>query len=144
ASGASMEIARTAGHWTGRKSWAPRSASDKPRHDMKQQQWVRFQHDGRARFGTLDGSVIDEHEGDMFARSRPTGRSHSLADIELLTPTTPSKVIALWNNFHALAEKLELAAPAEPLYLLKAPNSYLAANQTIRNPACKAKVVFEG
>jgi 2-keto-4-pentenoate hydratase/2-oxohepta-3-ene-1,7-dioic acid hydratase in catechol pathway len=111
---------------------------------MKQQQWVRFQHDGIARFGTLDGSVVDEHEGDMFVGSEPTGRRHGLADLELLTPTTPSKVIALWNNFHALAQKLELAAPAEPLYLLKAPNSYLAANQTIRKPACNAKVVFEG
>jgi 2-keto-4-pentenoate hydratase/2-oxohepta-3-ene-1,7-dioic acid hydratase in catechol pathway len=111
---------------------------------MKQQQWVRFKHGGKVRFGTLDRTTIDEHQGDMFARSSPTGDSFELADVELLTPTQPSKVIALWNNFHALADKLKLAAPAEPLYLLKAPNSYLAANQTIRKPAGDAKVVFEG
>ena len=75
--------------------------------------------------------------------SRP-GATFVLSDVKLLTPTAPSKVIALWNNFHALGAKLNLAAPAEPLYLLKAPNSYLAAGQTIRKPLCDGKVVFEG
>ena len=111
---------------------------------MKQQQWVRFKHGGKVRFGTLDHTTIDEHQGDMFARSSPTGDSFELTDVELMTPTQPTKVIALWNNFHALADKLKLAAPAEPLYLLKAPNSSLAANQTIRKPPGDAKVAFEG
>ena len=35
--------------------------------------------------------------------------------VRLLTPTEPTKVIALWNNFHALGAKLKLAVPAEPL-----------------------------
>ena len=34
--------------------------------------------------------------------------------------------------------------PAEPLYLLKAPNSYLAPGAEIRKPLCDGKVVFEG
>jgi len=109
-----------------------------------QQQWIRFETTGKASFGTLAGEVVHEHEGDMFDRPQPTGRRFALADLALLTPTVPTKVIALWNNFHALAEKLKLGAPAEPLYLLKAPNSYLAANQTIRKPRCDAKVAFEG
>jgi 2-keto-4-pentenoate hydratase/2-oxohepta-3-ene-1,7-dioic acid hydratase in catechol pathway len=111
---------------------------------MQQQRWIRFQHGGAARFGTLDGEVVHEHVGDMFSAPAATGVRLALADVELLTPTVPSKVIAMWNNFHALADKLKLAAPAEPLYLLKAPNSWLAANQTIRPPRCDAKVVFEG
>ena len=42
------------------------------------------------------------------------------------------------------AQKLNLPVPAEPLYLLKAPNSYLAPGETIRKPLCDGKVVFEG
>jgi 2-keto-4-pentenoate hydratase/2-oxohepta-3-ene-1,7-dioic acid hydratase in catechol pathway len=34
--------------------------------------------------------------------------------------------------------------PAEPLYLLKSPNSFLATGALIRKPRCAAKVVFEG
>jgi 2-keto-4-pentenoate hydratase/2-oxohepta-3-ene-1,7-dioic acid hydratase in catechol pathway len=109
-----------------------------------QQRWIRFKQGGEARFGTLDGEVVHEHAGDMYAGSAATGVRFDLSGVELLTPSVPSKVIALWNNFHALADKLKLAAPAEPLYLLKAPNSYLAAHQTIRKPRCDAKVAFEG
>lgn len=80
----------------------------------------------------------------MFACAVPTERWMPLAEVNLLTPVQPSKVIALWNNFRALGEKLKLAVPAEPLYLIKAPNTYLAPNGTICKPACGGKVVFEG
>ena len=109
-----------------------------------QHRWVRFEHAGKAGFGTLDDHAVREHRGDMFGASEPTGAVFMLSDVKLLTPTAPSKVIALWNNFHALGEKLKLAVPAEPLYLLKAPNSYLAPGDTIRKPLCEGKVAFEG
>ena len=35
----------------------------------------------------------------------------------LLTPTEPSTIVALWNNFNALATKLQHPEPPEPLYL---------------------------
>ena len=38
--------------------------------------------------------------------------------LKLLTPTAPSKVLALWNNFHALGAKLNLPVPREPLWRL--------------------------
>ena len=107
--------------------------------------WVRFERGGQTGFGTLRDGVIQIHEGDMFAGARATNASVPLADITLLTPCVPSKMFALWNNFHALAAKLNLTAPPEPLYLLKAPNSFLASGQTIRVPASYAgKVVYEG
>jgi 2-keto-4-pentenoate hydratase/2-oxohepta-3-ene-1,7-dioic acid hydratase in catechol pathway len=111
---------------------------------MQQQRWLRFQQGGKARFGTLHGEVVHEHTGDMYGANDTTGARFDLAGLELLTPSVPTKVIALWNNFFALAQKLKLAAPAEPLYLLKAPNSWTAANQPIRKPLCDGKVAFEG
>lgn len=106
--------------------------------------WVRFRDGHTIRFGTVEGERVRVCEGDMFAGAMPTERMLPLADIQLLMPVQPSKVIALWNNFHALGEKLKLAVPAEPLYLIKAPNAYLDPNETIRQPACGGKVVFEG
>ena len=52
---------------------------------------------------------------------KPTGQTLQLGDVELLAPCAPSKIIGLWNNFHALAAKLQQPMPAEPLYFLKAP-----------------------
>ena len=34
--------------------------------------WIRFEHEGRAQFGTLEGDTIRVHEGDMFASPRAT------------------------------------------------------------------------
>ena len=106
--------------------------------------WVRFNDGGTARFGTIEGTRIRVCEGDMFGAPVPTERLVPLATAELLTPVQPTKVLALWNNFHALAQKLQLPDPPEPLYLIKSPNSWLACGGVIRKPAREAKVAFEG
>jgi 2-keto-4-pentenoate hydratase/2-oxohepta-3-ene-1,7-dioic acid hydratase in catechol pathway len=80
----------------------------------------------------------------MYAAPTPTGKRLLLETLKLLAPTQPSKVIAMWNNFHALAAKLGLADPAEPLYLLKSPNSFANPHDVIRAPRAGGKVVFEG
>jgi 2-keto-4-pentenoate hydratase/2-oxohepta-3-ene-1,7-dioic acid hydratase in catechol pathway len=109
--------------------------------------WVRFK-DGLdvGGFGVLqDEDSIRVYSGDMFDNPAPRGTSVPLSAVRLLTPSRPSKVIALWNNFRAGAEKLNLAIPAEPHYFLKTPNSYLNPFETIRKPKfCGGKVGFEG
>ncbi len=108
------------------------------------QRWVRFEHAGTIGFGTWEGDTIRVFAGNMFARSTPTSQTLRLEQVKLLMPTQPTKVIALWNNFMALAGKLQLQDPAEPLYLIKSPNSYLNPGETIRKPAQDGKIVFEG
>lgn len=107
--------------------------------------WVRFSAGGTGGFGTLEGDQILVHEGCMFAGARPTGQRLALSDVALEAPCAPSKIIALWNNFHALAAKLGVAEPAEPLYLLKAPTTAAAPGSTVRRPdAYSGKTVYEG
>ena len=107
--------------------------------------WIRFEHQGELGFGTIDGGVVTVHEGEMFAAPAATGRTLALDAVKVLTPTEPSKMIALWNNFHALAQKLEMPVPEEPLYFIKTSNSFLATGGTIRRPdSYDGKVVYEG
>jgi 2-keto-4-pentenoate hydratase/2-oxohepta-3-ene-1,7-dioic acid hydratase in catechol pathway len=106
--------------------------------------WVRFEHRGRSGFGTLHGDLIQVCIGDMFGACEPTEAVLPLASARLLMPVAPGKVLALWNNFHALGDKLGLAAPAEPLYFIKASNACIGPEQPIRRPACGGKVVYEG
>lgn len=112
------------------------------------QQWLRFQHSSSngddVGFGTVEGEVIVVYQGDMFNNPKPSGQTVARNSVKLLTPTQPSKIIALWNNFMALAKKLNLQDPAEPLYLIKSPNSYLNPFEVIRKPAAEGKIVFEG
>jgi 2-keto-4-pentenoate hydratase/2-oxohepta-3-ene-1,7-dioic acid hydratase in catechol pathway len=107
--------------------------------------WLRFEHAGKARFGTLENAIITVYEGDLFDNPTATAETLSPDMVKLLTPTVPSKMIALWNNFHALAEKMGNDIPPEPLYLFKAPSSFLAGGKNIRRPrSYDGKVAFEG
>jgi ketopantoate reductase/2-keto-4-pentenoate hydratase/2-oxohepta-3-ene-1,7-dioic acid hydratase in catechol pathway len=107
--------------------------------------WIRFDHDDRIRFGTLEGETIEVHEGDMFEGSRPTGETLGLAAVKVLPPCVPGKMICLWNNFAANAKKQSLSKPPEPLWFLKAPNAFLAHGEPIkRPPAYNGKIVYEG
>lgn len=107
--------------------------------------WIRFEHQGRNGFGVLENDSIRVHAGELFDRPQPTGAVISLAAVQILTPTQPGKLVALWNNFHAIAAKLGNPVPPEPLYFLKGSNSFLAHGGTIRVPASySGKVVYEG
>lgn len=107
--------------------------------------WVRFAADGHAGFGTLEDGMIAVHEGDMLGANAATGEKLALGAAKILTPCEPSKMICLWNNFHALAEKLNVAKPAEPLYFIKAASAALAHGETIRRPSSyDGPIVYEG
>lgn len=107
-------------------------------------QWIRFEHAGERGFGTLEGETITCYDGAMFDAPKPTSRTLARSAVTLLTPTEPTKLIALWNNFAELGTKLGLAVPPEPLYFLKANSSFAAGDETIRKPpAYDGRVVFE-
>jgi 2-keto-4-pentenoate hydratase/2-oxohepta-3-ene-1,7-dioic acid hydratase in catechol pathway len=97
-------------------------------------QWLRFQYQGKSGLGQIQGDQIAVYSGDLFQTPKPTGEMLKLADVTIDIPCTPSKMVAMVDNFHALVTKLEHSVPAEPLYFLKGNNSFLAANQVIRTP----------
>lgn len=107
--------------------------------------WMRVEHEGAVRFGTVCEDRIAVHTGDMFADPQPSGRSIALGDVRVLTPVVPSKMIALANNSGPALAKSGAPVPEEPLYLLKANSSFQAHAQCIRRPAAyDGKVIFEG
>jgi 2-keto-4-pentenoate hydratase/2-oxohepta-3-ene-1,7-dioic acid hydratase in catechol pathway len=107
--------------------------------------WIRFSHETQEGFGTLEGDRVSVHEGCMFAGAARTGTTLPLSGVTLLAPAKPSKLVALWNNFHALADKLKLATPPEPLYFIKSPTSCLDPDATAHRPSgYDGRIVFEG
>ncbi len=107
--------------------------------------WILFQHAGATGFGTIENDRLAVHQGDMFDAPTATRAHLSLNEVTPLPPTAAGKMLALWNNFHALATKLNQEIPAEPLYFIKADGSYLGTGGVIRKPpSYDGKVVFEG
>jgi len=107
--------------------------------------WARIEHAGRGRVGSVDGDLVRLHEGTIFDPGPPTGEEVMAADAHWLTPTEPTKMVALWKNFRAAAEKNAWAIPAEPLTFLKAPNCFAAHGQAIAVPkSYNGRVAYEG
>ena len=110
--------------------------------------WIRFRHaDGLIGFGTLDDARqrVAQYDGSMFDHPRPTGISFPIGELTLLAPCLPGKIIALWNNFHALARKLDKAPPRHPLFFMKPPTAVIGPGEEIRRPKSYAgKIAYEG
>jgi 2-keto-4-pentenoate hydratase/2-oxohepta-3-ene-1,7-dioic acid hydratase in catechol pathway len=107
--------------------------------------WMRFEVDGRAGFGVLDGDGVVVHTGDLFGTPRPSGERLPLAGLRWLTPCEPRAMVALWNNFAAAATKNGWARPAEPLWFLKGLSSRAAHREPIPAPrADVGRVAYEG
>lgn len=107
--------------------------------------WVRFEANGATRFGVLGSDSIAEYTGDMFDAPQASGQIFALADVRILMPCEPSKMIGLWNNFHERAKLENLHKPEHPLYFLKPANSFAGEGDPIPRPAGYAgMVVFEG
>lgn len=107
--------------------------------------WIRYQQAGRDGFGTLNGDTIAEHSGDMFAGAQPTGKTVRLSDVKVLAPVKPGKMVALWNNYNMMREKMNGARPDEPLWFIKTNNSVIATGDKIERPAGYAgKIIYEG
>jgi 2-keto-4-pentenoate hydratase/2-oxohepta-3-ene-1,7-dioic acid hydratase in catechol pathway len=95
--------------------------------------------------GILDGATLLVHEGDMFAGAKPTGETVDTTRARWLTPCAPSKMLALWNNFHAAAAKNNNPIPPEPLYFVKTANSFSPHGAPIPVPVSHdGRVIYEG
>jgi 2-keto-4-pentenoate hydratase/2-oxohepta-3-ene-1,7-dioic acid hydratase in catechol pathway len=81
----------------------------------------------------------------MYTAPKATPETVSLDAVKLLPPTAATKMVALWNNFGAMAAKFSLSIPEEPLWFIKSTSSFLAPGETIRRPrSYEGRVIFEG
>jgi 2-keto-4-pentenoate hydratase/2-oxohepta-3-ene-1,7-dioic acid hydratase in catechol pathway len=110
--------------------------------------WIRFSRaDGAVGFGTLseDGRRVTPFDGSPFESAEPAGHEFDIEEITLLAPCQPGKIVALWNNFHALSKKLDKAPPTHPLFLIKPARSVIGTHEAIRRPVSySGKIAYEG
>jgi 2-keto-4-pentenoate hydratase/2-oxohepta-3-ene-1,7-dioic acid hydratase in catechol pathway len=108
--------------------------------------WARFRtNEGSSGFGAYTDAGIAIYNGDLFGTSRPTGEHLAHDQFTLQCPCAPSKILALWNNFHELCAKLGKQARSHPQFLIKPSTCVIGPGEAIRRPKGYAgKVAFEG
>jgi len=96
------------------------------------------------RWGVVDGDRYQQLEGDPLGQWITTGRTWAPAEVRLLPPCTPSKIVCVGRNYRDHAKELNNPVPAEPLLFLKPPSALIASGDAILYPPQSEQVHFEG
>jgi len=106
---------------------------------------VRYCWGGREQYGTLEGDRIEPLEGELQALTRTAlAKSISLADVRLLAPVTPGKIVAAGLNYAKLVRDLKLEPPKEPLLFIKPSTAVIGPNDVIVYPPQTQELIYEG
>lgn len=93
------------------------------------------------KYGVQDGEEIFEVNGLGGTR---TGAHFKRAQVRLLPPVAPSKIVCVGRNYAKHAKELGNEVPAEPLIFLKPPSSLNAHGDAIVYPRLSTNVNYEG
>ena len=105
--------------------------------------YVRYEAGGRVAWGILDGeTTIRELQGSVYDNTaKPTGRTLKLAEVKLLPPAEPKKVIAAGLNYKS---HIGEASPAKYVGLFaKFPTSLVGQGADIIYPADATTLHYE-
>jgi 2-keto-4-pentenoate hydratase/2-oxohepta-3-ene-1,7-dioic acid hydratase in catechol pathway len=112
---------------------------------------ARFVHGGGMSFGVVEGETsgssdamtVAEIEGHPFGALNFTGQRWALADVRLLSPILPSKVVCVGRNYADHAAELGNDVPKEPLLFLKPSTSIIGHHDAIKLPTQSKQVEHE-
>lgn len=105
---------------------------------------ARFTINDEVDFGVVEGEEVAPITGHPFAPFTYTGYRYPLAEVRLLAPVIPSKVVAVGRNYAEHADELGNEVPERPLLFLKPSTSVVGPGERIIYPPSSQRVDFEG
>jgi 2-keto-4-pentenoate hydratase/2-oxohepta-3-ene-1,7-dioic acid hydratase in catechol pathway len=99
---------------------------------------------GLPRYGILDGDRVQEISNPPWTEWSPTGRAASLAEVRLLAPVEPRKIVCVGRNYSAHAAELGNDVPKEPMIFLKPSSSVVGPSEPVILPEFSRRVEHEG
>jgi 2-keto-4-pentenoate hydratase/2-oxohepta-3-ene-1,7-dioic acid hydratase in catechol pathway len=106
---------------------------------------LRFRYGDRIATGAiLEDDTIKVLKGTFFEDPLPTGEEVPLADVRLLAPVLPSKIVAVGKNYAAHAAEFGMTVPEEPLLFLKPSTAVIGPGDPIPLLPISHRVDYEG
>jgi 2-keto-4-pentenoate hydratase/2-oxohepta-3-ene-1,7-dioic acid hydratase in catechol pathway len=106
---------------------------------------VRFRKGGQVGYGILDGATVRELKGELFGQHKP-GNAHRLADVKLLYPCEPPKILAVGLNYKShLGTRTPPAQPEifyKPVTCLTHPGDPIVIPPTAKNVHYEGELVI--
>jgi len=105
---------------------------------------VRFAAGNKVQYGLLNGVSIQAIKGKPFRGLKPTDRRYQLSQVKLLSPCTPSKIVALGFNYQSHVAEINTHVPDVPLIFLKPSTAVIGPEANIIYPPSSSQVDYEG
>ncbi|TWP45470.1 fumarylacetoacetate hydrolase family protein [Lentzea tibetensis] len=105
---------------------------------------ARIAHPEGVAFVAVHGEEAAEIAEHPFGSPTFTGRKWPLADVRLLAPILPTKILGIGRNYAEHAKELGNEVPENPLMFFKPNTSVVGPNAEIKLPATSERVDFEG
>src|SRR6266849_2844397 len=96
------------------------------------------------RYGLIEGESVIEMVGLPWAQWTRSAHSSRLADVRLLAPVEPSKIVCVGRNYAAHAAELGNEVPKEPLIFLKPSTSIIGPEEPVILTKYSRRVEHEG
>lgn len=112
--------------------------------------YARISYGGRPSYAAFDArGAAQLLSAPPWAGGEPSGAplpasSLGSAEVQLLCPVEPSKIIGIGRNYRKHAEELKNEVPEEPLMFFKPPSSLLAPGGVVVLPKESSRVDYEG
>jgi len=104
---------------------------------------VRFCAQNKPRYGILEEGEIQVLRHPPYVGLERTGERIPSADVQLLAPCEPSKIIGIGLNYRDHAVEFGLVPPEEPMLFLKPATAVIGPGQDIRYPEASRQVDYE-
>ncbi len=107
---------------------------------------LRFRHGDTIAHGAVQSGedVIRVLAGTFVDNPVPTGEEVRLADVSLLAPVLPSKLVCVGKNYAAHAAEFGMEVPEEPLLFLKPSTAVIGPGDPIRLLPINHRTDYEG
>ena len=105
---------------------------------------VRFATDSKVKYGILEGKSVQTIEDKPYRYIKLSDQCYKLSAVNLLSPCTPSKIVALGLNYHSHVEEVKATRPKAPLMDAKHQHGERGHEATITYPPTSQRVEYEG
>jgi len=106
---------------------------------------VRYRHHDAEFYGALEDHSVRPLGGGLDALKAVAGApALKLSEVELLAPSTPTKIVAVGVNYRDHAQEMGHELPPEPLLCLKPPSSVIGPEGRIIYPPQTSRLDYEG
>jgi len=106
---------------------------------------IRYEKNTFIYYGELiDNSTVERINGDIFGEYTKSGITEKIDACKVLSPTVPSKIVAVGKNYIDHAKELGGEIPNNPIIFIKPPTTIIANEEDIIYPSISNRVDYEG